>query len=79
MGWFSAVAGRGECNLRQTKTLLLRYKRRISAWRRYAIDPAAFVIGSVFDHAELADNQKATFDIEPGRDGREAAVNIALA
>ena len=27
----------------------------------------------------LADNQKVTFDIEPGRDGREAAVNIALA
>lgn len=27
----------------------------------------------------LADNQKVTFDIEPGRDGREAAVNIAVA
>ena len=27
----------------------------------------------------LADNQKVTFDIEPGRDGREAAVNLALA
>ena len=27
----------------------------------------------------LADDQKVTFDIEPGRDGREAAVNIALA
>ena len=26
----------------------------------------------------LADNQKVTFDIEPGRDGREAAVNIAV-
>ncbi|EAQ44292.1 cold shock family protein [Roseobacter sp. MED193] len=26
----------------------------------------------------LADNQKVTFDIEPGRDGREAAVNLAL-
>lgn len=27
----------------------------------------------------LADNQKVTFDIEPGRDGRESATNIALA
>jgi CspA family cold shock protein len=27
----------------------------------------------------LADNQKVTFDIEPGRDGRESAANIALA
>ena len=27
----------------------------------------------------LADDQKVTFDIEPGRDGREAASNIALA
>ncbi len=27
----------------------------------------------------LADNQKVTFDIEPGRDGREAASNIQLA
>ncbi|MCA0871924.1 cold-shock protein [Seohaeicola saemankumensis] len=27
----------------------------------------------------LADNQKVTFDVEAGRDGREAAVNIALA
>ena len=27
----------------------------------------------------LADNQKVTFDIKPGRDGREAAENIALA
>ncbi|MBK1636358.1 cold-shock protein [Rhodovulum adriaticum] len=27
----------------------------------------------------LADNQKVTFDIESGRDGREAATNIALA
>ncbi len=26
----------------------------------------------------LADNQKVTFDIEPGRDGRESAANIAL-
>lgn len=26
----------------------------------------------------LADDQKVTFDIEPGRDGRESAVNIAL-
>ncbi|WP_137699774.1 cold-shock protein [Marimonas lutisalis] len=27
----------------------------------------------------LADDQKVTFDVEAGRDGREAAVNIALA
>ncbi|MFT4706377.1 MAG: CspA family cold shock protein, partial [Ascidiaceihabitans sp.] len=27
----------------------------------------------------LADNQKVTFDIEPGRDGRESAANLALA
>ena len=27
----------------------------------------------------LADDQKVTCDIEPGRDGRESAVNIALA
>ena len=27
----------------------------------------------------LSDNQKVTFDVEAGRDGREAAVNIALA
>ena len=26
----------------------------------------------------LADNQKITFDVEAGRDGRESAVNIAL-
>jgi CspA family cold shock protein len=26
----------------------------------------------------LADGQKLTFDIEPGRDGRESAVNLAL-
>lgn len=26
----------------------------------------------------LADNQKVSFDVEPGRDGREAAVNLAL-
>ncbi|MEL6523954.1 MAG: cold-shock protein [Pseudomonadota bacterium] len=28
---------------------------------------------------ELADNQKVTYDLETGRDGRESAVNIALA
>ena len=28
---------------------------------------------------QLADNQKVTFDIEAGRDGRESAINIALA
>ena len=27
----------------------------------------------------LADNQKVTFDIEAGRDGREWAINISLA
>jgi CspA family cold shock protein len=27
----------------------------------------------------LADNQKVTYDLEAGRDGREAAVNLALA
>ncbi|MGR3312305.1 MAG: cold-shock protein [Roseovarius indicus] len=27
----------------------------------------------------LADDQKVTFDIEPGRDGRESATNLALA
>jgi CspA family cold shock protein len=27
----------------------------------------------------LADDQKVTFDIEPGRDGRESATNIVLA
>jgi len=27
----------------------------------------------------LADDQKVTFDIEAGRDGRESAVNLALA
>ncbi len=27
----------------------------------------------------LADNQKVTFDIESGRDGRESAGNLALA
>ena len=27
----------------------------------------------------LADNQKVTFDVESGRDGRESASNLALA
>ncbi|MCV6825945.1 MULTISPECIES: cold-shock protein [Halocynthiibacter] len=27
----------------------------------------------------LNDNQKVTFDVEAGRDGRESAINIALA
>ncbi|MEE4119133.1 MAG: cold-shock protein [Paracoccaceae bacterium] len=27
----------------------------------------------------LADDQKVTFDLETGRDGRQAAINIALA
>ena len=28
---------------------------------------------------ELKDNQKVTFDIENGRDGRESAINLQLA
>jgi len=28
---------------------------------------------------DLADNQKVTFDTEPGRDGRVSATNLALA
>jgi CspA family cold shock protein len=28
---------------------------------------------------DLADGQKVTFDVEAGRDGREAATNLALA
>ena len=28
---------------------------------------------------DLADNQKVTYDLETGRDGRESAVNIAIA
>lgn len=28
---------------------------------------------------QLADNQKVTFDVESGRDGRESAINISLA
>lgn len=28
---------------------------------------------------QLADNQKVTFDVEAGRDGRESATNIQLA
>ncbi|KAE9628292.1 cold-shock protein [Parasedimentitalea maritima] len=27
----------------------------------------------------LADNQKVTYELQPGRDGRESAVDIALA
>lgn len=27
----------------------------------------------------LKDNQKVSFDIEPGRDGRESAINLKLA
>ncbi len=27
----------------------------------------------------LSDDQKVTFEVEPGRDGRESAINIALA
>ena len=42
----------------------------------------AFVHISAVERAGLtglADDQKVTFDIEPGRDGRESASNIALA
>ena len=45
-------------------------------------DKDVFVHISAVERAGLTglkDNQKVTFDIEPGRDGREAAVNIALA
>ncbi|MFT6104165.1 MAG: CspA family cold shock protein [Paracoccaceae bacterium] len=28
---------------------------------------------------DLADNQNVTFDLETGRDGRESAINIAVA
>ncbi|MEN8709335.1 MAG: cold-shock protein [Paracoccaceae bacterium] len=28
---------------------------------------------------QLADNQKVTFDVESGRDGRESAINISVA
>ena len=41
-----------------------------------------FVHSSAVERAGLtglADNQKVTFDIEAGRDGRESAANIALA
>ena len=29
--------------------------------------------------SSLADDQKVTFDVESGRDGRESAINLALA
>ena len=41
-----------------------------------------FVHISAVERAGLtgrADNQKVTFDVEAGRDGRESAANIALA
>ncbi len=41
-----------------------------------------FVHSSAVERAGLtglADNQKVTFDVEAGRDGRESAANIALA
>ena len=41
-----------------------------------------FVHISALEHAGLtglADDQKVTFDVEAGRDGRESATNIALA
>ena len=41
-----------------------------------------FVHISAFERSGLtglADNQKVTYDLEAGRDGREAAVNLALA
>jgi CspA family cold shock protein len=42
----------------------------------------AFVHVSALERAginSLADGQKVTYDLEKGRDGRESAVNIALA
>ncbi|MBB4051435.1 CspA family cold shock protein [Devosia subaequoris] len=42
----------------------------------------AFVHVSAIERAglsTLADGQKVTYDLESGRDGRESAVNIALA
>ncbi|MHA6297831.1 cold-shock protein [Devosia sp. CAU 1758] len=42
----------------------------------------AFVHVSALERAginSLADGQKVTFDLEKGRDGRESAINIALA
>ena len=41
-----------------------------------------FVHKSALEQAgmtSLNDDQKVTFDVEPGRDGRESATNIALA
>ena len=41
-----------------------------------------FVHASALERAGLtglADNQKVTFDLEAGRDGRESASNLALA
>ena len=41
-----------------------------------------FVHASALERAGLTglqDNQKVTFDLEPGRDGRESAGNLALA
>ncbi len=41
-----------------------------------------FVHASALERAgirELADGQAVTFDIESGRDGRESAMNLALA
>lgn len=42
----------------------------------------AFVHVSAIERAglsNLSDGQKVTYDLERGRDGREAAINIALA
>lgn len=42
----------------------------------------AFVHVSALERAginSLADGQKVTYDLEKGRDGRESAINIALA
>ncbi|AVF04999.1 MAG: cold-shock protein [Devosia indica] len=42
----------------------------------------AFVHVSAIERAglsTLADGQKVTYDLESGRDGRESAINIALA
>ena len=38
-----------------------------------------FVHISAVERSGLKDDQKVTFDIEAGRDGRESAVNLVLA
>ena len=65
------------------------FRPTVSLIRRSDFDPDrqrgskdVFVHISAVERAGLtglADNQKVTFDIEAGRDGRESASNIALA